>query len=375
MDFEGIANRVAASVVGRFRVPDHLSGGRLSRVKAALAVLEAGYQNKQIWNVDYKEAKEALIRAVEGAGDVLQSDFLSYWKEQRRLHGEETWTESVSDVYYGFPSGLYQLGSFVKKLRKYDGYLLSEMDEFIEQWLPVAKAIKELKPFIEKGRKLNPDAKPKDVYVAPRTSTAGLKMIRDALEKVVVHERGKLEDQVAGRYMKAARRFLDGRESSQIVYDFYKRDPEIRPVVDRMVVETGEKSYRRSDPKTFELSGDAEGVAMRAAKGAVKDIVERYLYKNQNKIGSIVERKGGLEKIKVAYGSLAGWGFEGELVCVFGDGTQFTVRNKVVYKMSMRGTDFVQFPTTFHRVVWPDGKRSAMVPEKQMNEDWAKAVL
>jgi hypothetical protein len=185
-----IISRIASSV-GRFVIPKSVPAGRRKRTEELLSILDNGYQNREIWNADFKEARDYLNRTMDKGGRNLQASFLSIWDAQPG--GSSSWADTANDIYYSFPSGLHQLGSFSKKLSKYDGFLKKEM----------------------------------------------------------------------------------------------------------------------------------------------------------------------------------GWGFEGELICVFHDGTQFTVRNKVVYKMSMGGNDFVQFPTTFHNVLWPDGKKISMVPEKQMNEEWA----
>jgi len=56
----------------------------------------------------------------------------------------------------------------------------------------------------------------------------------------------------------------------------------------------------------------------------------------------------------------------------FSDGTSFTVKNAVVVKVNQFGTWFVQYPTTFHNVVFRNGKKKAKLSEKQMNEDWAR---
>ena len=372
MDFEKIASRVVASI--GLRVPDFTPRKRVERAQKAIAALEGALAAKHIWNVDIKDWKSILSRTYDDSRDLLHKmlmEEIGWWKmtpdERSDFYREGRW-----HAFNEIPFQMNQLKKFIRGVKTSKDPMAKEALQWAIEWDKIWELIVSLKPFIEKGRKPNPDAKPKDVYVAPRTSTKGLQMIRTALNKVVAHEADTLVEQVSERYIMSAKRFLDEREPADVVYSFYRRDPDVRPVVKKMVVETSEKSYDRSAPKTFEMSRDAKSVAIAAAKEVVKGIVERYLHKNQNKIGSIAERKGGLEKIKVSYGRLQGWGFAGEMVCLFSDGTQFTVRNKVVYKYSYRGTDYVQFPTTFHQVLWPDGKRSAMVPEKQMNEEWAK---
>jgi hypothetical protein len=359
-----ITSRIASSV-GRFIIPKSVPAGRRKRTEELLSILDNGYQNREIWNADFKEARDYLNRTMDEGGRNLQASFLSIWDAQPG--GSYSWADTANDVYYSFPSGLHQLGSFSKKLSKYDGFLKKEMGEFVEEWIPIANAFKDLKPFIKMGRKVD-DLKVR--YEAPRGTTQGLKMVKSALRKVVDAKADSMVKQIAKSYILAMGKFLSDREPTESPYSFFRSDPIRRDVVGRMVEVTG-GTYSHGRHVEFVGKPNAESIAKRTAAAVVDDIVKRYLSKNSDKIGSIVERKGGLENIKVFYGSLVGWGFEGELICVFHDGTQFTVRNKVVYKMSMGGNDFVQFPTTFHNVLWPDGKKISMVPEKQMNEEWA----
>jgi hypothetical protein len=122
------------------------------------------------------------------------------------------------------------------------------------------------------------------------------------------------------------------------------------------------------------LKKNYEAIVENMVTQAVDGMIETYVYKNTGKIASIVTVKGEPSKTAVSWGDITGWGFAGEIRFDFNDGTGFTVRNKAVWKSFQWGSDFMQFPTTFHNVIFPDGKKQSMVPEKEMNEVWAKAV-
>jgi len=349
------------------RVPSSVSGRDKEKVERALEFLELGMKEKKIWNVDYISSKDILGRAVENGSKELWDKISDSFKDKDRLQrSQEDW-----DLIYAQPSGLNEVNSLPKKVRKYDGPLRKDIDEFIAEWLPLAQAVKAMKPFIVKGRKVDPNAPTKDRYEAPKTSTSGKALIVSALEKIVSSQAKTLVDNLTNNYLRWADEFLTERTEKESVYDFYKSAADISYVVQRLVFT--ESNIPRA-PKEYSYRPNHTGIAKKMATDGVDDIVKKYLAKNTDKIGSVVEHKGDLKNIKISHGNLHGGGFAGELVCHFSDGTQFTVRNKVVYKMNERGKTFVQFPTTFHDITWADGKKSKMLSEKQMNEDWAKQV-
>jgi len=376
-----IADRVAASVMAAtFRMPLFTSGRSQKRLDKVMPILEQAVADKHIWNVDYKTLKEGLNRAYENSRDEIRNTHKSIhpadtmspedWKalsNQERGDLLNEWRPS-SEI----PYNLHQLPGFLKKLKKYRGELKREYEQWAESWMPYAQVVKDLKPYIEKGRKPDPNKPVKERYEAPRTSTGGVMMVKAALKKVVDSQARKLVQEIKADYLKWAEKFLDEREETESIYDLLKG---VQQMVVRKLVEdsTGMVSYRPGAPREYAMKSDADQIAGKMAEEVVTDMVENYILKNTNKIGSVVERKGGLENIKVVSGELRGWGFRGEMICRFSDETQFVVRNKVVTKVSPRGQWFAQFPTTFHDVTWPDGNRRSMLSEKQMNEEWAKA--
>ena len=108
-----------------------------------------------------------------------------------------------------------------------------------------------------------------------------------------------------------------------------------------------------------------------SATRSVNDMVARFIGKNVEKIAPLLARKEGSEA-RVLRGNLDGIGFSGEISFKFKDGTSFVVRNKVVMKYTARGEQFLQFPTTFHDVVFSDGSKKAMRSEEQMHKEWIK---
>jgi len=363
-------------VSANLSIPPFTQGRTQKRLDKIIPMIEQALEDKHIWNVDFKDIKDNINRGYYDSYNLISDKFRSTKPKGPSREEFESMTTEQRKEYYAIwtpennaPFEVRGLKKFLRGLSKYDGHMKREYDEWANDWLAYLDVGAKLKPFVEKGRKPNPNAPVKDRYVAPPTSSGGMNMIRSALKKIVDGQTAKLERSFADSYMKYATTFLKERKEKESPYDYFKRDTEGWKVTQQLVIR---KDFDRTSA-TYEMRDNASGTARKLAESVVKDIVARYLYKNGNKIGSVVERKGGLEKIKVQHGTLQGWGFQGELICEFYDGTRFTVRNKAVYHYNYNGSDYVQFPTTFHQVLWPDGKKSAMLSEKQMNEDWAKA--
>lgn len=117
------------------------------------------------------------------------------------------------------------------------------------------------------------------------------------------------------------------------------------------------------------LDGNYKSVLEASGKRAADDMQRAFLVKNVAKLVSILEKKGTelrreprILKASASYGI-----FEGDIEISFLDNSSFIVRNKIVWKRNQYGTNFNQFPTTFHNVVMPDGKPMGQPSEERMN--------
>jgi hypothetical protein len=88
-----IISRIASSV-GRFVIPKSVPAGRRKRTEELLSILDNGYQNREIWNADFKEARDYLNRTMDEGGRNLQASFLSIWDAQPG--GSYSWADTAS---------------------------------------------------------------------------------------------------------------------------------------------------------------------------------------------------------------------------------------------------------------------------------------
>jgi hypothetical protein len=101
-------------------------------------------------------------------------------------------------------------------------------------------------------------------------------------------------------------------------------------------------------------------------------IREDFVYKNLEKIASIVEAKGNYNTGKVISREINLAGLTGTLSFDFKDGSSFVVQNSVVWVENSYGTQFNRFPLTFHNVMMAGGKKMGRPSEQRMNEVFVK---
>jgi len=105
-------------------------------------------------------------------------------------------------------------------------------------------------------------------------------------------------------------------------------------------------------PEAMRPAAKAEALAMR----------DEFITKNLAKVSRLLAHDT-LVGLDAKY---QGQYYGGEMTFRFGDGARFTVRNKTVAKTSTLGNPFLQFPTTFHDIVTPQGKKKKSASEAQM---------
>jgi hypothetical protein len=123
------------------------------RFQKALTVLERGLDDHHIWNADFNDAKDSLSRCMEQAMSVAAEPFYA----QRRA--EVAANRYSNDPRYDI-SGYMTYISAPKLLRRlekanFDNPIISEYMEYLRELVQIGVLIKEVKHYIEKGRKPN----------------------------------------------------------------------------------------------------------------------------------------------------------------------------------------------------------------------------
>jgi hypothetical protein len=331
-------------------------------------------ETKHIWNVDIKDLKAKINKYYERWTSPIQLSFLDAgrgktYDPNNGVYDSEH--EDLIQLYYDIPHSFAQLSKFTRTIKKSKHKVVKDQVKGFEEFHKYALAMKALKPYIEKGRKPNPNAVVKDKFTPDRLNPETFKLVQKALTDVIEEQYGDLVKSIKSQYEGYVNDYLDNHDGSKSPYDYFARSPQPRTVVGRLIVDADNpSSFKVTNPVKIK---DYDKMLNSLAVAVVDDLKARYLIKNIEKVGSVIYKKTSPLKTLQSSGNLEGFGFNGEIKIKFEDGTGFTVRNKAVIVYSGYSDPFFRFPTTFHSVIFPDGSKKKMRSQEQMNKEWSIA--
>lgn len=371
--------------VAKELIADDVPVGMSEKGKAALAMLREGLANKKIYNPDFEDAKSILSRDFEKAISAMMNGKLPLLGKLLYVAGDASFSLNSISKPAREIRGFIQRKDFAEISRyyqpQYDNTAQTIIDNWnayaadaerylkdVETWAVISSLIKEVKPYIVKGRKpieRGPDYVPSQ-YVPPMAGTQAIKMVMGKLSEIVESQRASLVDRMTRNSVEKLSKY-SGDGSYRDIKKFLESN--YLDEYFRVAFEDIPKSFPK---QLYKLRDDLESSVRVAVERGVQEMVDRYVHKNTSKIAPIIHAKGEPKKVDVGWGNLQGWGFAGVIRFEFEDGTKFRVDNQAVWKMTYRGKPFYQFPTTFHDVRFKNGTVKSMVPEQAMNEVWAK---
>jgi hypothetical protein len=142
-------------------------------------------------------------------------------------------------------------------------------------------------------------------------------------------------------------------------YDHFAKNPMLAFLFSRMV-----DSYMK-------LAKDWEEFIKKMAQEAADQIIDGFIYKNTGKIAFIIYKKNNMKSVKLENVRIGQGKVESDLHFEFADSSRFTATSSVVGAVSKFGKWFYRYPTTFHNVVMPDGKKLSSPSEQKMEEAFA----
>lgn len=327
------------------------------------------YRSGDVPNPRYLELKDKVNRFVEDAMD-LREPILDIWREAAYISGWD------SGVVYGI-SGAHEL---LVKLKRVEQELAKNPSGPVRQILewavtlmrelkPVAEAVADMKTRAVKRKAAAPvDGRQK--YVAPMMRGESGRLVIEALTDITNAIYTEFAEKVTASYIRDAERYLaadmDGRRKSQSII-------KTMPIWER-TTQYAKSNQERHD--ALQLKPNYKAVLAVEGEKAAKFMQEQFVIKNAKKLANIIDKKTSplVGKPKIGSTRVDGNGyFQGDLHIVFEDGSSFVVLNKVVFKYSIYGKPFLQFPTTFHDVTMPDGKPMGQPSEERMNTVFAVA--
>jgi len=129
------------------------------------AFLVSAIAAKHIWNVDYVEMKDTANRFLWSGNNEDEID--AFKTAERALRQKDGDIDARSDGYHDityFPSDCHGVIGFAKKLDRLEKKLhqdelpvLAQSRAFVAAYMPLAELLRDVKPFIVKGRKPSAD--------------------------------------------------------------------------------------------------------------------------------------------------------------------------------------------------------------------------
>jgi transposase-like protein len=395
--------KIAKELTAGYGYPVGVELYKREDIKETIDALREGVKDKKIYNVKFKKYN-----------DTINSAFDTIKEEIRNVIAKKYRYEKFNAVHYFIMKNLVSLTSLKSRIKDIDNFLknpdfgedgerwfgnfesvpeitddlikaFKEYKNFLESWLEIPILKKEAKKYIVKGRIPDPNKPVKEVYRPPMQSMVSLGKVKQLLEGVMADKRSEFTKSIQDNLIANASGFIKTAMDKKLTsFEYYGPRSPMRRTIDDMVDIYVDGQLARRSPMKFspeseifmELKSDAKATAEKFAKSQVEFIAEKFILKNMSKLTSIIgekERAGsGLIKAEETGTTIKGMSLSGILVFAFSDNTSFVVHNQAVWSMNYFGTTYVRYPTTFHNVVFKDGKKKAKLSEKQMNEQWAK---
>jgi hypothetical protein len=117
---------------------------------------------------------------------------------------------------------------------------------------------------------------------------------------------------------------------------------------------------------TWSLKTNTDEIIQASAEQFAADMVIQFIHKVGMKLSGIVEKKNGTHTVSITGGTLRDYWMSFK----FADGASFDVQSQVVWKVSVNGVHFPQFPTCFRNVILSNGAKMELPSEAKMKESF-----
>ena len=361
-------------LVGKLRtVEDLISDKRFERSLPDIIAFQDGVAANALYNTVFNEAKDAVKRLLSDAYDKI-------WERSSWMKWNHPVDKQLRDNNVEVAAHL-DAGNIKKALRGLeaaekivtDADALADwakMKRLCEVFAYCSEAFKAVQTKVIKGRKpATPDPNAFHSHMGTAHSVA---TVRTHLLKSITEPLDNFESQLKSWFdsvLLSIDKHAETADSNGEVAPMGNAFSAfmMQSVYDYRVKGWGEKR------KLYDLKRrpDADGYPAREAKRERTKIEESFLYKNALKLSALLDKKGNLTSIDVLPGvpvrlhNGAGT-LTSSMKVKFADGSEFTVRNKVIINTSSSGNWFYQYPTTFHDVKLPDGSKLEMPSEEKM---------
>ena len=339
---------------------------RMKQLEAIVPKIDNALRNGEVISTAFEDIKYELNVFVERCFEKLVA--------KPYFHGGQG--KTPDEVYrdIGYVDNVQELKFYAKKLSKaspvakaFEGYAV--MVKFNEDFSPIVglmQWLKDHKVSAAARKKEAADAKKEESdtwmkkYVGHKDVKKVIKLLTDLTKEKrdeIFENEHKFLTRLANQIVAYLEENPEVRRSK--AYDHFAKNPMLEFLFSRMV-----DSYMK-------LNNDWEDFIKKMAQEAADQIIDGFIYKNTGKIAFIIYKKNNMKSVKLENVRIGQGKVESDLHFEFADSSRFTATSSVVGAVSKFGKWFYRYPTTFHNVVLPDGKKLSSPSEQKMEEVFA----
>ena len=339
---------------------------RLKQIEAIVPKIENALRAGEVISTVFEDIKYELNSLVDRCFEELVA--------KKYFHGQAG--KTPDEVYWdiGYVHNVQELKFYAKKLSKasqtakdFVGYPV--MVKFNEDFSPIVglmQWLKDNKVSAAARKKEASDAKKEEseTWMKKYVGHKDVKKVIDILTDLTKEKREEIfnnEFKYLNGLANIITKYVDENEGQRRnkVYDHFASNPMLSFLFSRMF-----DSYMKPTP-------DWKDYIKKMAQEAADSLIDGFIYKNTGKIAFIIYSKNNMKSVKLENVNIGQGKLESDLHFEFKDGSRFTATSSVVQATSKYGKWFYRYPTTFHNVVMPDGKKLSGPSEQKMEEVFA----
>jgi hypothetical protein len=228
-----------------------------------------------------------------------------------------------------------------------------------EPWVEIAEKLKAMKNDVVK----------RQVGVGTKKSAipTGVlnKEIEQELEKIGKGFAKELEENFEDHFNRLITQYQADakRKGSTSTYDLYKSKENYH--LNKILSNFLDSEYGPNGHYVYSVKKDYKSIVDKMAKQSAKEAVEGFVLKMKMKLSVIVGSRGiGVD--------VSGNSNRNTISFEFEDKSRFTVQNSIVLSYSVYGKPFYRYPTTFHNVILPNGKKLSNPSEAKIKKEFVK---
>ena len=334
----------------------------------AVETIETGFAAGSISNVDYKNAKDTIGRAIEKVLGILRDQHIYGRRDIPVLLRQ--YDDIIGHPYLNNIPGRIssvetaaRINGEMRAFAKTDPYCIAIM-AFLQDIAPLASMVTDLKNKVVK-RQPKPVEDRKPGYQPPKVTTTAEKQVVALLEFVTQASYNQMKTMLIEQCQQRLDSFVQAVETTDKLrftptmhfVTERQRFPDYgaAQLVDLLVEKMDAAGTRERDKYRYRVRPEARAIIEREATETADFYRTQFVHKNFRKIASIVEAKGNLKKGEAAEHTVSLSGLQGTFIFHFNDGSHFTVVNQIVIVINQNRTRFCRFPLTFHNVMLPNG--------------------